>query len=72
MDLRILVAFTHMATELAWLSLNSDLQHLFNQLERFGAPSLQLVHLARTTHTAVPFPPSLQALDANAGGINAR
>jgi len=31
-----------------------------------------VVHLSWTTQTALPFPPSLQALDANGGGINAR
>jgi hypothetical protein len=36
-----------------------------------GTTALQLVHHARTAHTAFPFPFSLQALDAN-GGINAR
>jgi hypothetical protein len=41
-------------------------------IRRFTATALQLLHRARTTHTTFPFPPSLQALDANSGGINAR
>ena len=31
-----------------------------------------MVHLSWTTHTALPFPSSLQALDTNGEGINAR
>src|SRR5262245_32238690 len=37
-----------------------------------SATVLQVVHGFWTTHTAFPFPPSLQALDANDGVINAR